>query len=185
MLSYGKKIRVALNIFEIILVGLICCYIIASTNLSQAKLLTTSNTNENSGNVAKFIFLSSPSTSKELTIDCRTDKTKNTWTANYPFSVSNSKGEQVSEVTIEYEILITIPSPLTNGITLSLTGNNSTLTPKQTTSTTFLFDGYSEFIANDSSSHSYNIVFTVNATVVVDVFELDEITININSKQVD
>ena len=180
-----KKSRLSLKILEVVLICLTVFFVVVSISLVQAKFIKDSHSDENAGNVAQYVLLSSPSTSKELTIDCRTDKTKATWTVDYPFSVSNTKDGKTSDVSIIYEIMITIPSELVDGVELSLNCNNTTLTPKQSTSTIFLFDGYSQFEAGNANSHSYTLTFTVDATVVVNIFELNEININIDSRQVD
>jgi hypothetical protein len=181
-----RKLKIAIRILVIVLFCLIF-FAINTTFLTRAKAIKVSNSPIKTGSTAQYVFLSSPSETKNLVIDCskKEDIGVATWTANYPFSVSNTNSGKVSDVGISYEILITLPKALVSGITMDLISGNVTLTPKQKTSTTFLYDGYETLPAFVSKTHSYALKFTVNAEVIVDSFELNNISIDINSSQID
>lgn len=157
---------------------------LAFTGASFASYKTVA-TGSDSARVARFVVTAKPvdGQSEDLTLD----STK--LSAAYTFTVSNNEGGKVNETATSYDVVVTLPSALPNGVTMTLTrGTDTTATEIASyisnSNKTYTFsDKGMLFSAAVARPVTYILTFT--AASDAESGELKDINITVNAEQVD
>lgn len=153
---------------------------LAFTGASFASYKTQA-TSSDSARVARFVVTAAPETnqSENLTLD-----SSNT-SAGYKFTVSNNEDGKVNETATEYDVVVTLPAALPNGVTMKLTRGTDTTAITNTQNGnvyTFSDDGML-FSAAVARPDTYTLTFTADSSAGSGT--LEGINITVNAEQVD
>ena len=156
---------------------------LAFTGASFASYKTEA-TGSDSARVARFVVTAAKDASQkeDLTLDSENKS------ATYKFTVSNNEGGKVNETATEYDVVVTLPAALPNGVTMKLTrvtGTTVTEVPQSSASgNTYTFsDNGMLFSAADARSDIYTLTFAAQSSAESDT--LEGIKITVNAEQVD
>ena len=121
--------------------------------VSFAKNLTSLNGGDKA-QVSVLIIDSWGSPSDNLTIDCGQGIT----TAEYNFAVTNTKEGKTAELSFRYDVIVTLPQSLPNGVSITVDGIGGTVASDGKTVT---FTNVGRFAAGNSQTHDHTLVFSV------------------------
>lgn len=121
--------------------------------VSFAKNLTSLNGGDKA-QVSVLIIDSWGSPSNNLTIDCGQGIT----TAEYNFAVTNTKDGKTAELSFRYDVIVTLPESLPNGVSITVDGIGGTVASDGKTVT---FTNVGRFAAGNSQTHDHTLVFSV------------------------
>jgi len=147
--------------------------------------------------VARYALTVTESANKNLVLDCTNGKDVS---GNYTFTVSNRNANGVCEVAMDYRVVVTLPSALLQGMTLTLGGNAAESITNG--GKTHIFNGNTTFSAGVEKTFTETLTFTVTSAydgfTYVDlnqvsqtvptttaVYYLDGIQIDVVSEQID
>lgn len=164
-----------------------------ATSDSFAKFFSTANLSA-SASVAAFVleangmFQAGEPIENSLVIDC----SAGTLIAEYPFSVTNDKEGTTAEVSIRYNVIVTLPNnqALPNGVTMKLQDKNnqilSNVTENNTANTyTYTYENAGSFNKAQPDIHEYKLIFEVNQDLLKEDVTLTGINVSIYAQQID
>ena len=155
---------------------------IASSSIILAKMVI-SNSISNKANVAKFIVKT-----KEITNNSSTTSSQSQSNNQYSFIVSNYDDNNVSEVAITYSVIVSYPkdSPLFDKIKITLVNEEQKMDYSfinyEGEQILYIFSNVGKFNASSKTEHQYTIFF--ETIVEIDEVYYDEITIDVDAKQI-
>lgn len=135
------------------LVILFAALLATVSGVSFAKNLSSSTGGDNA-QVSALIMDLRVSSSDHLTIDCGLAIT----TAEYSFTVSNTKDGKTAETSFKYDVIVTLPEALPEGISITVDGTSGTASSDGKTVT---FTEVGRFAAGNSQTHNHSLVFYV------------------------
>lgn len=135
------------------LVILFVALIASASGVSFAKNLSSSTRGDNAQVSALMMDLQVGS-SDHLTIDCGLG----ILTAGYSFTVSNTKDGKTAETSFKYDVIVTLPEALPEGISVTVDGTGGTASPDGKTVT---FTEVGRFAAGNAQTRSHSLVFSV------------------------
>ena len=116
--------------------------------------------------------------SDNLTIDCGQEIT----TAEYNFAVTNTKDGKTTEIPFKYDVIVTLPEALPQGISITLDGTSGTVSSDGKTVT---FTGVGRFIAGNSQTHNHSLFFNaVDASLMLQDCVYENIGVSVRAEQV-
>ena len=151
------------------LVILFAALLATVSGVSFAKNLSSSTGGDNA-QVSALIMDLRVSSSDHLTIDCGLEIT----TAEYSFTVSNTKDGKTAETSFKYDVIVTLPEALPEGISITVDGTSGTASSDGKTVT---FTEVGRFAAGNSQTHNHSLAFYV---VDVGLLSRDYVFANIN-----
>lgn len=153
------------------LAGVLLCLTMLSFRLTGGLYAryTTTVTASDSARVAKYQISVASSTANSLALVQDTD-------VAYTFSVSSS-----SEVSVEYDLIVTLPKALPSGVTISLEKGEEAITHTQVNNVYTAINAGT--FTPQGGTHNYSLVFTATQPIGADA--LEGISIQVNARQVD
>ena len=159
------------------LIFLFATLLIAASDVSFAKKLSSSSGGDNA-QVSSLIVDLRGSSSDNLTIDCGQGITA----AAYNFAVTNTKDGKTSEIPFKYDVIVTLPEALPQGISITLDGTSGTVSSDGKTVT---FTGVGRFIAGNSQTHNHSLFFNaVDASLMLQDCVYENIGVSVRAEQV-
>ena len=143
---YGVRLAFALVILLAILLA-------AASGVSFAKNLSSSSGGDNA-QVSVLIIDLKGSSSDNLTIDCGQGIT----TAAYNFTVANTKDGKTAEISFRYDVIVTLPEALPEGVSVTVDGTAGTASSDRKKIT---ITEVGRFAAGTSQTHDHTLVFSV------------------------
>lgn len=166
----GAGLFFALVIFFVTLLA-------AASGVSFAKNLSSSTGGDNARVSALIIDVLGDS-SDNLTIDCGQEIT----TAKYNFAVTNTKDGKTTEIPFKYDVIVTLPEALPQGISITVDGTSGTASSDGKTVT---FTGVGRFIAGNSQTHNHSLFFNaVDASLMLQDCVYENIGVSVRAEQV-
>ena len=109
--------------------------------------------NNSTARIAKFIVKASPNSNNDLNIDCNNSNTMN---ATYSFTVTNQENSLISDVAINYDVIVKFSEKLLDGTTLTLTteNGNNTVSGGQVE---YIFENVGTFSNSNGKSNSHTL----------------------------
>lgn len=101
-------------------------------------------------------------------------------TAGYSFSVTNSRGGTISQVALQYDVIVEVGEPLPAGVELRLDGKTGQLDPE---GKTYTFVDVGTFGAGNEDTHPHTLTFA--ATDVLDEVVSINVTVSVRAEQID
>ncbi len=135
------------------LVILFVTLLVAASGVSFAKNLSSSSGGDNA-QVSVLIIDLRGSSSDNLTIDCERGIT----TASYNFTVTNTKEGKTAELAFKYDVIVTFPEALPNGVSVTVDGKSGTVSADGKTVT---IADVGRFTAGKSQTYVHTLVFSV------------------------
>lgn len=128
---------------------------LAFTGASAASYKTEASGGD-SARVARFVVAAKPivGQSESLTLD--SEKTS----AEYKFTVSNNEGGKVNETATKYDVVVTLPDALPNGVTMTLKNDDKEVSPTTADNTKYTFKDVGTFPAGTEKKHNLTLTFT-------------------------
>ena len=158
------------------------CLIAAVTALSMgivlAKMISTTGGNT-SAQIAAFILQAGGDEGKTLTIDYIGSSP---YTADYSFTVSNTKAGKTSEVSMKYDVIVTLPQFLPDSIALKL--NDGSIAPV-IDGNTYTYSHAGVFQKGKLEEHNHILTFTTDSNIVAEDIRLEGITVTVRAEQID
>ena len=135
------------------LVILLAILLAAASGVSFAKNLSSSSGGDNA-QVSVLIIDLKGSSSDNLTIDCGQGIT----TAAYNFTVANTKDGKTAEISFRYDVIVTLPEALPEGVSVTVDGTAGTASSDRKKIT---ITDVGRFAAGTSQTHDHTLVFSV------------------------
>ncbi len=174
--SVLQNIKSAFNLSYLALIVLFC-FAISTSFMSinyVAKYLSTDG-GFDGARVANFIIDVTSNSDNNLNIDIARGQTS----AEYKFIVSNSKGDDVSEISQQYDVVMVLNENLPEGITVTLDGK----TAASVENGTYTFDEVDDLMANNENENEHTLLFS--AENISENYSIGNIEIKVYSEQVD
>ena len=166
---YNAKLAFALVIVFAIL--------LAAVGVSFAKNLLSSSGGDNA-QVSALIIDLRVSSSDNLTIDCGQGIT----TAEYNFTVTNTKDGKTAETSFRYDVIVTLPEALPEGVSITVDGKIGTASSDRKTVT---IKDVGRFAAGNSQTHNHSLVFSVvNEAFLSRDYVFANISVSVRAEQV-
>lgn len=134
--------------------------------------------NNSTAKIANFVLKATPTNNNDLSIDCNSSDTMN---ATYSFTVTNQENSLISDVAINYDVIVKFSENLLEGTTLTLTteNGNKTVSGGQTE---YIFENVGAFSATNGKSNSHTL--TINGTSDVNSYFDGTMNVSVRAKQV-
>lgn len=145
--------------------------------ITLAKMVSTASGSD-SAQVAAFIVEAGEGTPSNLKIDCNEENK----TATYAFAVTNTKDGKTAEVSVKYDLIVTLPEALPAGVTMTVNGNAASASADNKT---FTFTNAGTFPAGVSETDQCTLTFTADTNLVEEDFQIAGIKVDIHAEQVD
>lgn len=128
------------------------------TTLSFSKYKTTvlsTNTARVSKPVLNVEFAENQKKSQK--IDCNTENT----TVNYNIIVSNTDTYSTTDVSLKYDVIITLPTEITEGLSVDIDGKSATKDKN-----TYTVKSLGKFTPNEKIENTHSLTFKANSEVI-------------------
>ena len=156
----------------LLLVSLMC---ISGITLAS---FTSAATGTDTVKIASFAVDAAKNTTDDLSINCNTGAN----TASCDFTVRNTKNGKTSEVDMQYSVLITLPSALPNGLSMTIDGISGT---ESTDGKVYAFtDSGWQFRAGTAATKTHTLTFTADPSVLDKNANFSNIGISVTAEQV-
>ena len=166
----GARLFFALVILLVILLA-------AASGVSFAKNLSSSSGGD-SAQVSVPIIDIRVSSSDNLTIDCGQGIT----TAEYNFTVTNTKDGKTAETSFKYDVIVTLPEALPQGISITVDGKGGAASSDRKTVTV---KDVGSFAAGNSQTNDHTLVFSVvNESFLVKDYVFANTSVSVRAEQV-
>lgn len=163
------------------MIGLCICLITAivtlTVGITLAKMVSTAG-GSGSAQVAAFIVEAEEGTPSELLIDCNT----NIKTATYAFAVTNTKDGKTAEVSVKYDLIVTLPEALPAGVTMTINGKKAVVSAD---GKTYTLQNAGTFEAGQAATHNCTLLFTAGTNLVEEDYMFEKIQVSVHAEQVD
>lgn len=124
-----------------------------ASGVSLAKIFSSSSGGDNA-QVSVMIVDLKESSSDNLTIDCG----QGIATASYNFAITNTKDGKTAELSFKYDVIVSLPEALPEGISITVDGTSGTLSSDRKTVT---IADVGRFAAGKSQTREHTLVFSV------------------------
>ena len=159
------------------LVILFAALLASASGVSFAKNLSSSIGGDNA-QVSALIIDLRVSSSDNLTIDCGQEIT----TAEYNFTVTNTKDGKTAETSFRYDVIVTLPEALPEGVSITVDGKIGTASSDRKTVT---IKDVGRFAAGNSQTHNHSLVFSVvNEAFLSRDYVFANISVSVRAEQV-
>ena len=166
----GVKFAFALVILSAAIFAMAC-------GVSFAKNLSSS-TGDDNAQVSALIIDLRVSSSDNLTIDCG----QGIMTAEYNFTVTNTKDGKTAETSFKYDVIVTLPEALPEGISITVDGKIGTASSDRKKVT---IKDVGRFAAGNSQTHDHSLVFSVvNEAFLLRDYVFANISVSVRAEQV-
>lgn len=124
-----------------------------ASGVSLAKIFSSSNGGDNA-QVSVMVVDLKGSSSDNLTIDCG----QGIATASYNLAITNTKDGKTAELSFKYDVIVSLPEALPEGISIIVDGTSGTLSSDRKTVT---IADVGRFAAGKSQTREHTLVFSV------------------------
>ena len=173
----GKQKQTKTGRMTAVCILLITAIVTLTVGITLAKMISTAGGSD-SIQVAAFIVEAEEGTPSDLKIDCAaTDKT-----ASYAFAITNTKDGKTAEVSVKYDLIVTLPEALPAGVTMTVNGNAASASADNKS---FTFTNAGTLPAGKAVTHNCTLLFTADTNLVEEDFRIAGIKVDIHAEQVD
>lgn len=173
----GKRKQITAGCMIAFCILLITAVATFTVGITLAKMVSTAG-GSGSAQAAAFIVEAGVGTPSNLKIDCaETYKT-----ATYAFAVTNTKDGKTAEVSVKYDLIVTLPEALPAGVTMRVNGNAASASEE---GTTYTLKDAGTFEAGQAATHNCTLLFTADTDLVEEDFKIAGIKVDIHAEQVD
>ena len=166
----GARSVFALVIFFVALLA-------SASGVSYAKNLSSSTGGDNA-QVSTLIIDLRVSSSDNLTIDCGQE----IMTAEYNFTVTNTKDGKTAETAFKYDVIVTLPEALPEGISIIVDGKVGTASSDRKKVT---IKDVGRFAAGNSQTRNHSLVFyVVDVGLLPQDYVFANISVSVRAEQV-
>lgn len=159
------------------LVVLFATLLASASGVSFAKNLSSS-TGDDNAQVSALIMDLRVSSSDNLTIDCG----QGIMTTEYNFTVTNTKDGKTAETSFKYDVIVTLPEALPEGISITVDGKIGTASSDRKKVT---IKDVGRFAAGNSQTHDHSLVFSVvNEAFLLRDYVFANISVSVRAEQV-
>lgn len=170
-----KRRNGARSVFVLII--LFVTLLASASGVSFAKNFSSS-TGGGNAQVSTLIIDLRVSSSDNLTIDCGQEIT----TAEYNFTVTNTKDGKTTETSFKYDVIVTLPEALPQGISITVDGTSGTASSDGKTVT---FTEVGRFAAGNSQTHNHSLVFyVVDVGLLLQNYVFANTSVSVRAEQV-
>lgn len=166
-------------------IAAVCCICAALVALSGGVAMSrmiASGIGSDGARAAVFAVSVAPSKGnpQNLSIDLN-DKNS----TEYSFAVTNTKDGKISEVSVKYSVLVTLPKELPDGLTMQVNNQKGTVSQKKDGCVySFSSDGWN-FSAGKEESRELKLTIKADPEKVIEPVKLDNIHIAVRAEQID
>ena len=143
-----SELMMTILFFIIITTGFVTTYSISS--------FRSDTVNNSTAKVAKFIVKATPNSNNNLNVDCNSS---NTMSATYSFTVTNQENSLISDVAINYDVVVKFSEKLLDGTTLTLTTEKGNKTVNGGLME-YVFEDVGTFSKANGKSNSHTLTIT-------------------------
>ena len=172
--SDKKLFSLPLHIYLIYL--LVCTVLLTGVTFSH--YITTTNGGDNA-NVAGGIIVVTSNSNTELIMEQPFDSS--IVTQDFSFEVFNYSSNAISEVAIQYDVIVTLNEKLPDGVSLTMDGNDYSASDNNNK---YTFSNAGTFEAGVQDSNTHTLSFTGDYSIINEQAERN-ITISIYAEQID
>ena len=170
-----KRRNGARSVFALVI--LFAALLASASGVSFAKNLSSSTGGDNA-QVSALIIDLRVSSSDNLAIDCGQE----IMTAEYHFTVTNTKDGKTAETSFKYDVIVTLPEALPEGISVTVDGKIGTASSDRKTVT---IKDVGRFAAGNSQTHNHSLVFyVVDVGLLSRDYVFANISISVRAEQV-
>ena len=169
-----KRRNGARSVFALII--LFVTLLASASGVSFAKNFSSS-TGGGNAQVSTLIIDLRVSSSDNLTIDYGQEIT----TAEYNFTVTNTKDGKTTETSFKYDVIVTLPEALPQGISITVDGTSGTASDGKTVT----FTEVGRFAAGNSQTHNHSLVFyVVDVGLLLQNYVFANTSVSVRAEQV-
>lgn len=173
----GKQKQTKTGRMTAVCILLITAIVTLTVGITLAKMRSTASGSD-SIQVAAFIVEANEGTPSELLIDCNTYKT----TASYTFAVTNTKDGKPAEVSVKYDLIVTLPEALPAGVTMTINGKAASVSED---GITYTLKDAGTFQVGIEATYNYTLTFTADTNLVEEDYMFEKIQVSVHAEQVD
>ena len=160
---------------KFIFLCIITTSIVTTFSLSKYQSTLTGSTGTSSIAIPILNVTLAENQEENLKIDCNTDETS----ANYEIIVSNKKNNLTSEVSLKYDLILTLLSTAPDGLTIKI--DNQTPTKN---GNTYTISNIGQFNSSTQSENTHTLTFEADPDVIRNC-NLENITVTVYAEQID
>ncbi|MBR6689459.1 MAG: hypothetical protein IKL68_05535 [Clostridia bacterium] len=160
---------------KLIFMCLITTSIVTTLSFSKYQTTVTGKSTNARVSVPRLSVALAEKQEDSLVIDCNT----NIKSVNYSIIVSNKEKENISEVSLEYDIIITLPVEVASGLTVKVDGKETTRNKNK-----YTISKAGNFKPSTSRSQTHTLTFEANPDVIRNC-ELNNIKVTVYAEQID
>ena len=169
-----KRRNGARSVFALVI--LFVTLLASASGVSFAKNFSSS-TGGGIAQVSALIIDLRVSSSDNLTIDCGQEIT----TAEYNFTVTNTKDGKTAETSFKYDVIVMLPEALPQGISITVDGTSGTASDGKTVT----FTEVGRFAAGNSQTHNHSLVFyVVDVGLLLQDYVFANTSVSVRAEQV-
>ena len=161
------------------IIGFCICLMAAAITLAVgitlAKMVSTAG-GSNYAQVAAFIVEAEATDGETLIIDCIGTKP---YTADYSFTVTNTKAGKTAEVSMQYDVIVTLPEALPEGITMEL--DNGSI-PPIINGNIYTYSHAGTFSVGNLETHTHTLMFSTDSNEDI---RLRKFIVSVHAEQID
>lgn len=173
----GKRKPIPSNRIIVVCILLITAIATLTVGITLAKMVATGGGNSRA-QAAAFIVEAAEGTPSDLKIDCNTGAT----TASYSFAVTNTKNGKTAEVSVKYDLIVTMQEALPESLTMTV-GEKEGIASEN--GLVYTFTDVGVLPAGQVATQSCTLLVTADSNLVEKDFSIDGINIDIHTEQVD
>ncbi len=159
------------------LVVLFAILLVAASGVSFAKNFSSTSGGDNA-QVSVLTMDLRGSSSENLTIDCGRGIT----TAEYKFAVTNTKDGKTAELSFRYDVIVTLPEALPEGVSITVEKKEGTVSSDGKTVT---FTDVGRFEAGNAQTHECTLAFSVvNASFLLRDYAFANTSVSVRAEQI-
>ena len=160
---------------KFIFLCIITTSIVTTFSLSKYQSTLTGSTGTSSIAIPILNVTLAENQEQNLKIDCNTDCTN----ANYEILVSNIENNITSEVSLKYDIIVTLPSTAPDGLTIKIDNKAPTQNGN-----TYTISNIGQFNSSTQSQNTHTLTFEADPDVIRDC-NFEDISITVYAEQID
>ena len=147
------------------------------TTLSFSKYQSTGIGNSSSARASKPVLnvAFAENQQESLVIDCNTDKTNVT----YNIVVSNTESNVTSEVSLKYDVILTLPTTAPTGLTIKIDGKDATKKGN-----TYTIENAGQFSPSTANEKTHTLTFEADPEIIRNC-NLENAKITVYAEQID
>ncbi len=177
----GKEKRITTGRIIAVSICLTAAIATLTVGITLTRMVSTVG-GRDSAQAAAFIVEAEGGAPSALKIDFDKVDLAGTGVASYAFAVTNTRNGKTAEISVKYDLIVTLPEALPNGVKMTIKGKAASVSADGKTHT---FKDAGTFKAGQEETHNCVLTFSANSGYVTEDFMFEKIQVSVHAEQVD